>query len=147
VEDKGLTLSIHHRQVGPADDEQVRRTVHTVLAGTDHPFHLTTGNKVYEIRPRVYWNRGSAVGWIKDQLGRPDALTVYLGDDVTDEDVFVAHPGEVTIRVNEPSETAAHYHVESPSEVRRFLEWLDEQLRQPAAYAGGGGRRGEGQPV
>lgn len=125
VEDKGLTLSIHYRQVAEADAEQVRHLVHAALAGTDHPFQLSTGNKVYDVRPRVYWNKGSAVGWIKEQLGKPDLLVIYVGD-VTDEDAFTALPDGITIKVGDPSETAAQYHLENQSGVRKFLEWLAE---------------------
>jgi len=129
VEDKGLTLSIHYRQVADGDVEEVRRLVHAALAGTDHPFQLTTGNKVYDIRPRVYWNKGSAVGWIKEQLGKPDILVVYVGDDVTDEDAFAALPDGITVKVGEPGETVAQYHLENQAEVRKFLEWLADLWR------------------
>lgn len=130
VENKGLTISIHYRMVPESDTEQVRRLVHAALAGTDHPFQLASGNKVYDIRPRVYWNKGSAVGWIKEQLGKPDMLCGYLGDDVTDEDAFVALSEGVTIRVGDPGETAAQYFLENQTEVRKFLEWLADLWRQ-----------------
>jgi trehalose-phosphatase len=76
----------------------------------------------------VYWNKVSAVGLIKEQVGRPEALTLYVGDDVTDEDAFVALTGEITVKVSESSETAAHYQVYSPSDVHRFLEWMNGLL-------------------
>jgi trehalose-phosphatase len=124
VEDKGLTLAIHYRQVAEDQVETVRRLVHAALAGTDHPFQLASGNKVYDIRPRVYWNKGSAVGWIKEQLGQPDILVIYVGDDVTDEDAFTALPDDITVKVGDPTETAAQYFLENQAEVRKFLEWL-----------------------
>jgi trehalose 6-phosphate phosphatase len=136
VEDKGLTLSIHYRLVSEEDSEQVRRLVHTALAGTDHPFQLAAGNKVYDIRPRVYWNKGSAVGWIKEQLGKPDLLVVYVGDDVTDEDAFAAVPDGITVKVGDPTETVAQYHLENQAEVRKFLEWLADLWRQKTEVHG-----------
>jgi len=125
VEDKGLTLSVHYRQACASSWEDVRRIVHAVLAKTRHPFHLTTGEKVYEIRPRVYWNKGSAVRWLLEQTGEPDSVVIYLGDDVTDEDAFAALPEGITIKVGEPAETKGHYYLENLREVRKFLEWLD----------------------
>jgi trehalose 6-phosphate phosphatase len=138
VENKGLTLSIHYRMVAESDAEQVRKLLHAALAGTDHPFQLACGNKVYDIRPRVYWNKGSAVGWIKEQLGKPDLLVVYVGDDVTDEDAFAALPDGITVKVGDPGETVAQYHLENPAEVRKFLEWLAEVWPQ---------RRGQGSGI
>ena len=46
-----------------------------------------------ELRPKVDWNKGSAVNWILDALDlghRSDVFPIYLGDDITDEDAFVA---------------------------------------------------------
>lgn len=46
-----------------------------------------------ELRPKVDWNKGSAVNWILDALGlgaRADVFPIYLGDDITDEDAFMA---------------------------------------------------------
>jgi trehalose-phosphatase len=133
VEDKNLTLSVHYRRVAAADEEKIRRIVQEALAGTNDPFLLTFGDKVFEIRPRVSWNKGTAVGWIKEQLGKPDALAIYLGNDVTDEDAFAALPEGITVKVGSVSETAAHYQVESPAEVGRFLGWMESLLRPKTA--------------
>lgn len=49
--------------------------------------------QVLELRPKVDWNKGSAVNWILDALDlgeRDDVFPIYLGDDITDEDAFVA---------------------------------------------------------
>lgn len=50
-------------------------------------------SQVLELRPKVDWNKGSAVNWILDALDlghRSDVFPIYLGDDITDEDAFVA---------------------------------------------------------
>jgi trehalose 6-phosphate phosphatase len=130
VEDKGLTVSVHYRQVADAAVEDVRRAVHAVLAGSNHPFQLTSGDKVYEIRPRVYWNKGTAVEWIQEQLDQPGAQAIYVGDDTTDEDAFAALPEGITIKVGSALETAAQFRLQDPAEVCHFLEWLDDRRRQ-----------------
>jgi trehalose-phosphatase len=129
VEDKGLTLSVHDRLVSNGEAEDVRRIVHTALANASHPFMLTTGDRVYEIRPRANWSRGDAVSWIKTQLGRPEALVIYLGHNATDEDVFAQHAAGITVKVDGRSETVAHYVVDGPDDVRKFLDWLAERTR------------------
>jgi trehalose-phosphatase len=130
VEDKGLTLSVHFRQVAEVQYEDLRRIVHAGLASASHPFVLTPGEKVYEIRPRVYWNKGNAVSWIRDQLGKHDAPAIYVGNDATDEDAFAALPEGITIKVGLKEETAARYHVEGPDDVQKFLEWLARILNR-----------------
>jgi trehalose-phosphatase len=129
VEYKGLTLSVHYRMAAPEEHEHVRQVVHGTLAKANHPFVLKTGPMVYEIRPRVYWNKGSAVGWIQEQLAQPNALVIYLGDDASDEDAFATLPDAITIKVGATPDTAAHYHVDSLAEVQAFLEWLEDQVR------------------
>jgi trehalose 6-phosphate phosphatase len=124
VEDKGLTISVHVRQVSAEKHEDVRRLVHSALANSKHPFQLTLGDHVYDIRPRVPWDKGVAVNWIRTQLGRPDALAIYLGDDATDEDAFAALREEITIKVGPNGETAALFRLEDPVDVRQFLSWL-----------------------
>jgi trehalose-phosphatase len=127
VEDKGLSLSVHYRQAAEADWEEVRRVVNSVLAGSNHPPQLTQGEKMFEIRPRLYWNKGAATLWMRKQLGQPDALVIYLGSDVTDEDAFTALADHLTVRVGPPAEGAAHYYLEGPAEVQAFLRWLAQR--------------------
>jgi trehalose-phosphatase len=129
VEYKGLTISVHYRQAQESDGEEIRRVVHATLAGSSHPFVLSAGEKVHEIRPRVYWNKGTAVSWIRTQLGAPDALPIYVGDDTTDEDAFTAIRDDgIGIKVGAVGETAARYTVNDAAEVHRFLKWLAELL-------------------
>jgi trehalose 6-phosphate phosphatase len=132
VEDKGLTLSVHYRRADATQFEEVRRSVHAALARASHPFVLTAGDMVYEICPRVYWNKGSAALWIQDRLAHPEILPIFVGDDATDEDAFTALRDGVTVKVGMYGDTAAQYDLDGPADVRRFLEWLAELMRQTA---------------
>jgi trehalose-phosphatase len=129
VDNKGLTISVHYRQAAPETWEEVRRLLHCALAGAIHPFILTPGEKVYEIRPRTYWNKGTAVNWIQEKLGKREVLPIYVGDDVTDEDAFKALVDGITVKVRPTQDTAARYTLAGVAEVRKFLEWLEDLLR------------------
>jgi trehalose-phosphatase len=135
VEDEGLTISIHDRLVAASDRDEVRHLIRAALARMSHPFVLTRGERVYEIRPRVYWDKGTAVLCIRAQFGQPGTLVIYLGDDVTDEDAFEAVPDGITVKVDGVASTAAHYRLEGPTEVRRFLEWVDDIHHRTALHA------------
>jgi trehalose 6-phosphate phosphatase len=133
LENKRLSVSVHFRHVPPDQHELVRSAIHGVLGGTSHPFLLTTGRMVYDIRPRVYWHKGEAVKWIATRVGQPNALVVFVGGDPTDEDAFASLPDGITVRVGPGAETAARYHLEGPDGVRKFLGWLREHVRPLAA--------------
>ena len=129
VEDKGLSIAVHYRHAAPEHHEAVRAAVHGVLSHASHPFVLTAGRMCFDVRPRVYWNKGEAVKWLLSRIGHPDALVVFVGGDPTDEDAFTALPAGITVRVGCGPETAAKYHVDGPDGVRKFLEWLRKQLK------------------
>ena len=65
-------------------------------------------------------------------LGAADALPIYVGDDLTDEDAFRALAGcGIGVAVlDEPRATAAQYALRSPAEVRTFLDALAEGLER-----------------
>jgi trehalose-phosphatase len=129
IEDKGLSVSVHFRQVAPEMHEAVRSAVHGVLSNSSHPFVLTTGRLVYDLRPRVYWDKGALVKWVAGHVGQPDAAVVVVGGDPTDEEAFGALSDAVTVRVGAGVETAARYHLDGPDGVRKFLSWLRDQVR------------------
>lgn len=130
VEDKGLSVAVHYRHAAPDQHEAVRSAVHGVLSNSSHPFVLTTGRMCFDLRPRVYWHKGEAIKWLLGHVGQPDALVVFVGGDPTDEDAFAALPDGVTVRVGTGPETTAKYHVDGPDGVRKFLEWLREQMKR-----------------
>jgi trehalose 6-phosphate phosphatase len=137
VEDKGLTLSIHYRRVAAVDAEEVSHTVRRAVEPVKDRFHVTTGSKVYEVRPLVPWNKGAAVTWIMERLEIPDALVIYIGDDATDKDAFAALRGNaVTIKVGDTAAaTTAHYRLPSPADVYDFLRWTNDVLQMKVSNA------------
>lgn len=129
VEDKRWTLSIHYRQADPQLVPRVQDTVQRVAAGSGLRVH--DGKKVFEVRPPVRVDKGTAVLELAQRLGALEegATLVFVGDDRTDEDAFrllrQRSPYAVTVRVaDEWAETAAEFLAADPPAVRRFLEEL-----------------------
>jgi len=135
VETKRLGLTIHYRQMS----EEGRRELETELAaalnqikgGRLKVFH---GTKAVEILPQVSWSKGHCALRIREwALGAlsPPMLSVYIGDDWTDELAFGALVGQaITVRVG-PAESAsrAMYRFDSVERVHRLLERLAEAVR------------------
>ncbi len=158
VEDKRFAVAVHYRLAADRDLPRVEAAVDRAAAdaASQGPrLRKTGGKKVWELRPDVDWNKGKALLWLLGRLGldRPDALPVFLGDDVTDEDAFaaVAGRGGIGILVAEEAQpTAAAYRLRDPAEVVELLTRLAD-LAEAAAAAGGdaappGPRRGAAGP-
>lgn len=124
IEDKGLTLSVHFRRVPEPLHEWVRGVTCSTV-GRSRSFCIREGNMVLEVFPRVDWHKGRAVKWIASQALPSAPLLIYIGDDITDEDAFVAIPEGITIRVGGSSDTAAQYRLPDVAAVGLFLQWLD----------------------
>jgi len=127
VENKGLTLTVHYRQVRDQKKEGEVGHVFEKSVGVARMLgriKTTTGKKVYEIRPPVSWDKGKAVKMMLKDYGKGAVLPLYIGDDLTDEDAFaVLQEGQgISIYVggDNPSSNA-RYYLESTAEVEEFL--------------------------
>jgi trehalose 6-phosphate phosphatase len=113
---------------------EVEAVVERLLA--EHPGELkvTPGKMVYEIQPKLDWDKGRAVLHLLTalELDSDDFVPIYVGDDITDEHAFVALAGRgVGVFVGDPEDpevanriTAADLRLDSIEEVERFLDAL-----------------------
>ncbi len=129
VENKKLSIAVHYRQVDKADQPKVEKVVDSIIAD-NCGLRLKPGKMVYEIQPDIDWDKGKAVLHILDflNLGGPDVIAVYVGDDITDEDAFKAIEGIgigiFTGDTGHDRATAANYFVRDQNEVERLLRYL-----------------------
>lgn len=130
LEDKTWTLSVHYRLADPGVVPRLRGAI-TELTRRNG-LRLMEGKMIFEIRPPVQVDKGTAVLALARQLGGlgSGAAVLFAGDDTTDEDGFRVlreHvPAAVTVRVidGEVGETAAELTVAGTEGMRQMLEWL-----------------------
>jgi trehalose 6-phosphate phosphatase len=129
VERKRFAVTAHYRQVAPADIDRVTDAFSGVATASPR-LRATSGKKVYELRPALDWDKGRAVRWLIGALGldQPGVVSVYIGDDETDEDAFVAlaeeGEGLGVIVGDHGLLTAATARLRDPDEARVLLERL-----------------------
>jgi len=135
IEDKGLSLSVHYRLVKKGEETRVAEIFQQITSPLlrEGKIRVTSGKKVWEARPPIDWHKGNAVETIRrkieELLKLEQVLTIYLGDDTTDEDAFmvVQHPQGWSIFVGEEnSASSAEYFLSSTVEVMVFLSRLLE---------------------
>ena len=68
VEPKRLAVAVHYRQVAEADKQAVEDAVDRTLEA-ETELRKTYGKKVFELRPRLDWDKGKAVLWVLEALG------------------------------------------------------------------------------
>ena len=123
VEDKGLIVSLHYRLVTEKSEGEIRKMVSNLVSPYSKMFCIGRGKKVYEIRPRIDWNKGKAISKVSELLGiTKKTLRIYIGDDLTDEDAFkVLGKEEISVVVGHRESSSARYFCRNSNEVYQFL--------------------------
>src|ERR687894_970669 len=134
VEPKKASVAAHYRLVPKEERLKVKEVVDMILTEYPDELRVIPGKMVYEIQPKLDWDKGRAVLYLLEALGldRDDVVPLYLGDDTTDEYAFEALVdrgiGIFVGAADDPEvagrTTAADYIVFSTEEVRQFLDTL-----------------------
>src|SRR2546423_477779 len=134
LEPKKRSVAAHFRLVPQEQRPRVKKIVDAILSEHPQELKVTPGKMVFEIQPKLDWDKGKAVLYLLKALGldRDDVVPVYLGDDITDEDAFRALTGRgVGIFVGSTGDpetaghtTAADYVLNAMGEVEQFLNRL-----------------------
>ncbi|MCB0995245.1 MAG: trehalose-phosphatase [Acidimicrobiales bacterium] len=125
VEHKPASAALHTRRAAPADAERATRA--TLEGPAAIPgVHVKHGKQVIELTV-VATNKGTALDAIRRQVAAE--ATLFVGDDVTDEDAFaILHGPDLGIKVG-PGDSAARVRVDDTTEVARMLALLCELRR------------------
>ena len=128
VENKNWSLAVHYRA---ADEHLVPRLrEHVTRVAHANGLRVTDGKKVFEVRPPITINKGSAVVQLAGKLGAlgAGASVLFAGDDATDEDAFRMlrsdYPRAVTVHVGDWPDSAAEFRVDGPNEIRELLLFI-----------------------
>jgi trehalose 6-phosphate phosphatase len=134
IEPKKSSVAVHYRLVDEHERPQIKAIVDALLAAHPDALRVTPGKMVYEIQPKLDWDKGRAVLYLLEALGLDgdEVLPLYIGDDITDEHAFHALSGRgIGILVADPVDpetsgrsTAAEYVLRDTHEVETFLDGL-----------------------
>ncbi len=126
LEDKRFSLSVHYRQV--RDPEQTRRKLSDLFAKLDPQPRAVGGKFVFNLMTQDACHKGGALERLIGLTGAGHAL--YVGDDVTDEDVFRLRRSDlVSIRIEQSADSAAEFYLPGPQDIVGLLDDLYRRLR------------------
>lgn len=132
VEDKEAAVAVHTRGAGSRDAVWAR--LHILSAAADlvnnDELRAYRGNHVFELVPNVRAPRATAINAVRrflEHRQRQPVFTVYVAEDVRDDDAFEA--------IAEPAVSAgvggrapqAHFRLASPEDVRQMLAGLADR--------------------
>ncbi|MFZ2281511.1 MAG: trehalose-phosphatase [Prosthecobacter sp.] len=128
IEDKGLGLTLHYRGVASADLPRLHAAVLQMVLPAG--IRRADGKKVVEFRPQVDWHKGHALRRIQQHFDIASESTVFLGDDVTDEDAFrELNSRGITLHVGlESAASFAGLHARHPEDAVQFLRAVSLML-------------------
>ncbi|PKN30708.1 MAG: trehalose-phosphatase [Deltaproteobacteria bacterium HGW-Deltaproteobacteria-21] len=136
IERKRFSVAVHYRNVEAGSIRVVEQAVDRVLED-QQGLRKARGKKVFELQPEVDWHKGKALMWLLEGLDCGEVLPFFVGDDVTDEDVFQVLQGcgiGIVVRddaaMEGPLQSAARYALENQEQVGVFLQMLIEMLRE-----------------
>jgi len=121
IENKGASLSVHYRKAKDrtAAADAVRQAIHRLEPSPKRVPGLYVENIIPDDAP----HKGDALLQLMHQAGCSKAL--FVGDDVTDEDVFaLANDSIFGIRVGCEAKSAAVYHLSGQTEFNALLSEL-----------------------
>jgi trehalose-phosphatase len=105
VERKSCSVCLHWRRVDPARHDAIAAAAETVVdewLETHQQFERLPAALALEVRHRAA-HKGAALGWLRG-LGPPGAPVLAIGDDLTDEDMFVGlREGDLGVLVSAQS--------------------------------------------
>jgi len=131
-EDKGLILSVHYRNVDQEYFGGIQHILEESLKKWKGRWKIAYGKMVYEVRPHMDFNKGKAAREILKSYSPRGLLSIYLGDDLTDEGAFRALKGiGITVFVGSGQlASEAEYSLENPSDVQAFLLRCAQVMRE-----------------
>lgn len=141
LEVKPTSVAVHWRGLEPATQDRIRSSVRSVFARLGEPegLQLLPFDGGLELRSTGV-TKGTAVGQILEEAqAQEPPPAAYLGDDLTDEDAFVAlgRRGYSILVRTELRESSARFWLRPPEELLEFLDaWIStSQSHSPAATA------------
>ena len=122
LEDKGLSLAIHYR--GAPQPSRALDVICSAIGNLPPGMRRIDGKAVINLVPQYAPDKGDAILALRQDAGATNVL--YVGDDITDEDVFELRQPDwlMTVRVGSCQNSSARFFLRDQTEIDHLLERL-----------------------
>lgn len=133
LEDKRYSLALHYRR--SRNKRQTALALASLIADACPDMRVIGGKQLLHVLPRGAPGKGDALLALRAAAAADTAI--YVGDDVTDEDVFALdQPGRLlAVRVGRSPSSAAAYYLRDQDEIDLLLARLAELRQEDHARA------------
>jgi trehalose 6-phosphate phosphatase len=126
IENKRYSLALHYRMA--RERRRIEAKLAQVFGSLAPPPRVVPGKYVFNLLPEDAVHKGTALEQLMRASGASSAI--YVGDDVTDEDVFrMQREDLLSIRIEADPASAAPYFVERRQDVTLLLDAIIARLR------------------
>ena len=121
LENKGYSLSLHYLHA--RHPEEARARLDALFTQLHPPPRVIAGKAIFNLLPDDSGDKGRAVLQLMHHANSQAAI--YVGDDVTDEDVFrLREPNILSVRVGQTSDSAAQWYIPDHEAIEFLLDHL-----------------------
>lgn len=123
IEDKGIALTLNYRNADPDEAREAIARMEQFVRRHTPRLAIMEGKMIREAIPAGIGGKGDAVRRFIRESAVAASASAYIGDDVTDEDAFLAlgAEGGLTVMVGAERPSFARWRVSRPDEVADLL--------------------------
>lgn len=130
LEKKKYFTAVHFRGVDSNKHPELKSKIKNIIESFEN-LEARHGKMVIEVAPKISWNKSEAVKKLCEvlELNHEQTVAVYLGDDLTDEDIFCELKSwgvGIKVGVEKMDGTCADFSLKNPEEVGSFLAQVEE---------------------
>jgi trehalose 6-phosphate phosphatase len=126
IENKCYSLSVHYRAI--KDNDHIEQKLINLFTQLTPSPRVISGKNVFNLLPQDAADKGVALE--KLMSANHFSSAIYVGDDVTDEDVFrLNRPDVLTVRIENSANSAAEFFLRQRQDIKHLLDELIVRLR------------------
>lgn len=126
IENKQYSLSVHYRRA--RDQSKAETQLSELFTSLVPPARVIAGKRVFSLLPQDAADKGIAFEQLMHISGARSAI--YVGDDITDEDVFRLQRRDLlSVRIEHAPDSAADFFLQRALDIVQLLDELIKRLR------------------